>query len=237
MAWWFFTYLEENVLWRQIFKSSFRLTLEAMLKGHIQWIVLNLPLQVNCRQKMTFLSDYSPFPGLVEHSPRSTICIVSLNVLSLDLLLQFWPWPCSILNLFFLTFMPRFQWIPAFPCAVNPLISTPGRTLKHRKQKTAYTFKKIIFFCINLSLNALCSSPYWPKISVLLFEVCRNWKSSVFLGNIPILYTSYKGLLQWVPLALAVKWDLVGNCDLYTCWKGFKIFTLPFLFFYLLFLS
>lgn len=35
---------------------------------------------------MTFLFDYGPFPGQVEYSPRSGIHIVSLNVLSLDLL-------------------------------------------------------------------------------------------------------------------------------------------------------
>lgn len=91
-----------------------------MLKGHIQWIILKLvplALRVNCRQKNDISLWLQPFPGQVECSPRSNIYIVSLNVLSY---LQFSPWPWSILNLFFLTFMPRFQWIPAFPCAAQP---------------------------------------------------------------------------------------------------------------------
>lgn len=35
---------------------------------------------------MTFLFDYSPVPGQVAHSPSSRICIVSLRLLSLQIL-------------------------------------------------------------------------------------------------------------------------------------------------------
>lgn len=153
------------MLWRQIFKSSFRLTMKRHAWNYVEWThpvnysktVVPLALTVIADKKMTFLFDYSPVPGQVECSPRSSICIVSLNVLSLDLLPAVLALALLHFKFVFLIFVPRFQWIPAFPCAVKPSYFVPSGTWKHRKQKTAYPFKKTLFFCINLSLNALCS--------------------------------------------------------------------------------
>lgn len=169
---------------------------------------------------MTFLFDYSPFPGQGAHSPSSRICIVSLRVLSLDLFAAVLALASPHFKFVFPYFYAKIPMDSSFPlCSKTLLFSflVECEAIENRRQLTS--LRQTFFSWINLSLNAVGSNSMW------------SW-------NFPVIVWNLEELSLWYSLAVCSYFGLtwvnssnvdikmagpVGNLDLWSCWKELKI--------------